>query len=182
MSRIGKLPIDIPETVKVSIENNIVTVNGPLWTLTFTYLVENVKVEIKEKQIIVTPLNELKESRALWGTTRSILDNLVEWVTKWFSKSLEIQWVGYKFDIQGSKIVLSVWFSHKVEKPIPQWITVKTDEKSKNIIHANWIDKQQLWEFCAQIRSIKKPEPYKWKWIRYLWEHVRRKAWKTGKK
>jgi large subunit ribosomal protein L6 len=106
---------------------------------------------------------------------------MVEGVTNWYTKSLEINWVWYKFEVQWNVVVLSIWFSHKVNMDLPVWLEAKMDEKAKNIIHISWIDKQLVWEFAAKIRAKKKPEPYKGKWIKYVWEHVRRKAWKSGK-
>jgi large subunit ribosomal protein L6 len=110
------------------------------------------------------------------------LNNMVIWVTNGYKKSLEISWVGYKFEVQWDKLVLSIGFSHKVEMKVPTWLKIQLDEKEKNVLHISWIDKQQVWEFAAKIRAKKKPEPYKWKWIRYTTEHIRRKAGKTGSK
>jgi large subunit ribosomal protein L6 len=106
---------------------------------------------------------------------------MVEGVTKGYKKGLEINWVGYKFEIQGKTLILSVGFSHKVEVPFPAGVEVALDEKAKNIIHISGIDKQAVWEFAAKIRAYKKPEPYKGKGIKYIGEQIRRKAGKTGK-
>ena len=107
---------------------------------------------------------------------------MIIWITAWYKKTLEISWVGYKFDVQWDKILLSIWYSHKVEVKIPVWLKVELDEKQKNIMYISWIDKQLVWEFAAKIRAKKKPEPYKGKWIKYADEHIRRKAGKTGAK
>ena len=107
---------------------------------------------------------------------------MVVGVTEGYKKSLEINWVGYKFETQGQKLVLSIGFSHKVEMAVPAELKVNMDEKAKNVLHISWIDKQLVGEFAAKIRAKKKPEPYKGKWIKYVWEHIRRKAGKTGSK
>ena len=103
-------------------------------------------------------------------------------VTEGYKKSVEIHGVGYKFDIQGKKLVLSVGYSHKIEKDIDDDVVVEFDAEDKNVLHISGIDKQRVWEFAAQVRETKKPEPYKWKGIRYVDEYVRRKAGKTGTK
>jgi large subunit ribosomal protein L6 len=107
---------------------------------------------------------------------------MVEWVTNWFKKSLEINWVGYKFEVQWQKLILSIGYSHKVDMEIPAWLKVELDEKLKNVLHISGIDKQLVWEFASKIRAKKKPEPYKGKWIKYVWEYIIRKAGKTGSK
>jgi large subunit ribosomal protein L6 len=180
MSRIGKLPVVIPEKVEATIEGNVVKIKWPLWELSFAYLADKVEVKKEENSLIVTPLWE--ESRAFWWTTRAILNNMVIWVTEGYKKALEINWVGYKFDVQWDKIVLSIGYSHKVEMKVPVWLKAQIDEKEKNVLYISWVDKQLVWEFAAKVRAKKEPEPYKWKWIKYVWEHVRRKAGKTGAK
>lgn len=105
----------------------------------------------------------------------------MEGVSKWYNKSLEIVWVWYKFEIAWNNVILSIWYSHKVEMVTPEGITVKNDEKNKNIIHFSSIDKQLLWEFVAKVRAKKKTRTIKGKWIKYVWEVIRRKAWKSGK-
>lgn len=179
MSRIGKKPVVFWEKVDVTIENNNVSIKGPLWNLSFNYspLVEVIK---EWNSLIVNPLNE--SANALWGTTRAVLNNMVEWVSEWYTRSLEIIWVWYKFEVQWNTVILSIWYSHKVNVVLPDGLSAAMDEKLKNVIHFKWIDKQLIGEFAAKIRSMKKPEPYKWKWIRYQWEQVKTKAWKTGSK
>ena len=178
MSRIGKLPIVLSDKVEITLKDNVIKVKGPLWELTFAFT-DSVEVIKDENTLKVNPLND--NSSALWGTTRSVINNMVEGVSNGYKKSLEINWVGYKFEAQGQKLVLSIGFSHKVEMPVPTWLKVEMDEKAKNILHISWIDKQLVWEFAAKVRAKKKPEPYKGKWIKYVWEHIRRKAGKTGK-
>lgn len=120
------------------------------------------------------PKNE--NSKAIWGTTRSVISNMIEGVSTGFTKSLEINGVGYKFEPQGQKLVLAVGFSHKVEMQVPAGLKVEADAKEKNVIHVSGIDKQLVGQFASKIKAQKKPEPYKGKGIRYQGEHVRRKA------
>lgn len=182
MSRIGKLPVVIPQKVEAKILDNGIEVKGPLGTLTLPTS-ELVVVTIDDNSILVTPTDlENPLSKALWGTTRANINNMVVWVTQGYTKSLEINGVGYKFEVAGpEKLVLSIGFSHKVDVTAPKGIVVKADEKLKNTIHISGIDKQLVGEFTSKIRAMKKPEPYKGKWIKYVWENIRRKAWKSGK-
>lgn len=180
MSRIGKLPVIIPEKVEATVEWNVIKIKWPLWEISFSYLDDKVKVTKEENTLVVKPLTE--EDRAFWWTTRAILNNMVIGVTEGYKKSLEITWVGYKFEVSWDKVVLSIGYSHKVDIKTPAWIKVEADEKQKNVIHISWIDKQLVWEFTAKLRSKKKPEPYKWKWIKYVGEQIRRKAGKTWSK
>lgn len=178
MSRVGKLPVEYSDKVNVTLAWNNIKVKWPLWELSFDF---SDKVEVKQdwNSVVVIPLND--EANALWWTTRAVINNMVIWVTEWFKKSLEINWVGYKFEVQWNILVLSIWFSHKVNIEIPNNLKVVMDEKFKNVLHISWIDKQFVWEFSSKIRAMKKPEPYKWKWIKYVWETIIRKAGKTGK-
>ena len=178
MSRIGKLPIVLSDKVEATLNGKEIKVKGPLWELSFTFN-DSVEVVKEENTLTINPLND--GASALWGTTRAIINNMVVGVTEGYKKSLEINWVGYKFEAQGAKLVLSIGFSHKVDMPLPAWIKAELDEKAKNVLHISWIDKQLVWEFAAKVRAKKKPEPYKGKWIKYVWEHIRRKAGKTGK-
>ncbi len=179
MSRIGKMHIVISDKVETTLKDNNIKVKWPLWELSFDY---SSKIEVKkvDNEIIVTPLDD--SANALWGTTRSIINNMVIWVVEGYKKSLEIVWVGYKFEVSGSKLTLSIGFSHKVDMPMPEGIKVVLDDKAKNILHISGIDKQLVWEIASKIRAKKKPEPYKGKWIKYVWEHINRKAGKTGAK
>jgi len=179
MSRIGKMPIVISDKAEVIISWNDLKIKWPLWELSFTYS-EYVWVKKVENTLVVSKLND--SWKALWWTTRSIINNMMIWVIDGYKKTLEINWVGYKFEVINTKLVLSIGYSHKVEMDIPKWIELKLDEKKKNLLYVIWTDKQLVWEFSAKIRSKKKPEPYKWKWIKYVWEHVRRKAGKTWAK
>jgi large subunit ribosomal protein L6 len=179
MSRIGKLAIVIPEKVELTFSDNTVKVKWPLWELSFDY---SSKLELirEENTVIVKPLDD--SASAIWGTTRSIINNLVVWVSEWYKKSLEINWVGYKFEVTDNTLILSIGFSHKVPMVTPSGLTIAMDEKLKNVMHITGSDKQLVWEFASKIRSKKKPEPYKGKWIKYVGEHIVRKAGKTGSK
>ena len=179
MSRIWKLPISIPEKVEVKITGNTVNVKGEKWTLSFEFS-STVSVKIEEGSVIVSKIDDA--GKALWGTTRAVIANMIEGVSAGYKKSLEINWVGYKFEVQGQKLILSIGFSHKVEMIVPSELKVAMDEKAKNVIHVTGIDKQKVGQFASKIKAKKKPEPYKWKGIKYLGEYVRRKAGKTGAK
>lgn len=180
MSRIGKAPVAIPEKVEVKVEGNTITTKGALGELSFTFRDEAVKVEVSEGNVVVTPVNE--DSNALWGTTRAVINNMISGVSEGFKKSLEINGVGYKFEVQGKKLVLSIGYSHKVEMEVPEGLKVAMDEKEKNVIHVTGIDKQLVGQFASKIKAKKKPEPYKGKGIKYVGEYIRRKAGKSGAK
>lgn len=161
-----------------------VAVKGPKGELSFV-LQDCVTVTLADGELNVTVANtDEKEQKAFWGLSRALVANMVQGVAEGFKKSLEIQGVGYKFEITSpTKLTLAVGFSHKVVLDAPKGVTISPDEKEKNIIHISGIDKQQVGYFAALVRSIKKPEPYKGKGIRYVGEYVRRKAGKTaGKK
>lgn len=184
MSRIWKAPIQIPTWVTVEVKEWVVFVKGPKWELT-QELRDFVELTQAEWKLTVSIKDESDSfQRWVWGLTRTLINNMVVGVTTGYSKNLEIVWVGYKFDVvSADKLVLSVGFSHKVEMKAPKWVTVEVDANLKNSIIIKWIDKQQVWFFAAKVRAVKKPEPYKGKWIKYVWEYIRRKAWKTwGKK
>lgn len=184
MSRIWKLPITIPSWVIISKNENLLKVKWPKWELSFE-IKDFVILDQTDTSITVGIADETDSfQKGVWWLTRTLIANMVEWVTNMFEKSLEIIWVWYKFEVVWTnKLTLSVGFSHKVELTAPEWVTVAADPALKNTILIRWIDKQLVWFFAAKVRSIKKPEPYKGKWIRYSWEYVRRKAWKTwGKK
>ena len=179
MSRIGKLPIELSDKVNVDLSWNEIKVKWPLWELSYVFS-DKVTVSKEDNSIVVKPVND--EAKALWGTTRAIISNMVIWVTEGYKKTLEINWVGYKFEVAGDKLILSIGYSHKVEMKVPAWLKAQLDDKAKNVLHISWIDKQLVWEFASKVRAKKKPEPYKGKGIRYTDEYVRRKAGKTGGK
>lgn len=176
MSRIGKAPVAIPEKVEVTIAKQNVSVKWPIGTIEYTFT-DRVKIQKNENEVIVEPVSE--SDTAMWGTTRAVIQNMVQGASEWFKKSLEINGVWYKFEVAWQKITLSIGLSHKVDMEVPSWLKAELDAKEKNIMHISWIDKQKVGEFAAKIKAKKKPEPYKGKGIKYVWEYVRRKAWKT---
>lgn len=181
MSRIGKMPVEIPSGVQVTVAGKTVTVKGSKGELSFTHH-EYVEVKVEDSQILVEKVSEEGEAPGLHGLTRALLANMVTGVTKGFTKKLEIIGVGYRAQATGSKIVLTVGYSHPVELPAPAGITVTMDEKEKNVVIITGIDKQAVGQFASVVRAVRKPEPYKGKGIRYQGEYVRRKAGKTSKK
>jgi len=187
MSRIGKQPIKVSQGTEIKIEGDTIKVKGSKGELSFV-LPSEIKVEVKEDNILISPKNretEQKESAgkkanetsALWGLTRALIFNMVKGVTEGFEKKLEIQGVGYKAAMQGNKLVMQLGFSHPVELETPEGIELKVE---KNIIIVSGIDKQKVGQTAAKIRDFKKPEPYKGKGIRYEGEKVRRKAGKKA--
>jgi large subunit ribosomal protein L6 len=178
MSRIGKQPIIIPEKVEVKVESNTITVKGPKGELSMDKSAD-IEVVIKDNEItIAIPENSKKLLRSMWGTTRSLLSNLIIGVTAGYKKQLEINGVGFKAELKGKVLVLNVGYSHQVEYKIPDDIVVTVE---KNIITIEGIGKQRVGQISAEIRAIKKPEPYKGKGIKYIDEVIRRKAGKVAK-
>jgi len=176
MSRIGKQPITIPENVEVKIEGDLVIVKGPKGELKQQIRPE-IKVEIKDKEIILKPVKFHKGTPALWGTYRSHLANMIEGVTKGFEKKLEIEGTGYRAELEDKDLVLNLGYSHPIKMKAPEGIEFKVE---KNIIAVTGIDKQLVGQVAAEIRSKRKPEPYKGKGIRYQGEIIRRKAGKKA--
>lgn len=176
MSRIGKLPIPIPENVTVEINGTHIKVNGPKGTLEQD-IHPIMVVEIKDNEVHVKRKSEEKFDKSMHGLTRTLIANMVTGVSEGFEKKLEIHGVGYRAQIQGSKIVVHAGYSHPVERPFPEGISCTVEE---NIISVSGIDKQAVGEFAANIRSIRKPEPYKGKGIRYQGEYVARKEGKRA--
>lgn len=180
MSRIGKLPIEIPNGVTVEKkDNNLIVVKGSKGELQ-TQIHKMMDVEVQEKEVIVTRPDDTKISKSLHGLSRTLIANMVEGVTKGFEKRLEIQGVGYRANIQGTKAVLSLGFSHPIEYEPPTGVNLAIDQDKKNIIIVSGMNKQHVGEAAAKIRSYRKPEPYKGKGIRYEGEYVQRKAGKTA--
>lgn len=178
MSRIGKTPIIIPEGVTVSIANRHVEVKGPKGTLSLDYptLVE---IAQENDHIVVTPRNEEEKlSRSLWGTYQRLVQNLVTGVTEGFTKVLEFKGVGWRMEVQGKKLVMHVGYSHPVEYAFSNDINITVE---KNVITISGISKQEVGQVAAEIRSVRKPEPYKGKGIKYQEEVIRRKAGKQAK-
>ena len=178
MSRIGKLPVTIPKGVQVTLgENNLVTVKGPKGTLN-QKIHKDITVRLEDDQVVVTRPSDQKEHRALHGLSRSLIANMVEGVSNGFQKNLEIVGVGFRAQKQGNKLVLSVGYSHTVE--IPETAGLEFEVPAPTKISVKGIDKQAVGEMAANIRSVRPPEPYKGKGIRYENEWVRRKEGKTA--
>ena len=179
MSRIGKKILEIPAGVTITIaEDNTVTVKGPKGELTRTFNAD-MSIKIEENTLTVERPSEQKEHRALHGTTRALIGNMVEGVTTGFARGLELVGVGYRAQKQGDKLVLSVGYSHPVEMTPEAGLEVEVPVPTKIVIKG--IDKQRVGEFAANIRAVRAPEPYKGKGIRYEGEVVRRKEGKTAK-
>lgn len=179
MSRIGRMPIAIPAGVTVDIaENNNVTIKGPKGELN-RVLPAEMKIELEEGHIVVTRPNDLKRNKALHGLTRALLNNMVVGVTDGFVKKLEINGVGYKCQMQGDKLVLSLGYSHPVEYVAPEGIKIEAPDQ--NHINVSGISKEAVGQVAAEIRAFRAPEPYKGKGIKYVDEYIRRKVGKTGK-
>jgi len=177
MSKIGKKPIEIPEGVEITLGKNSLMAKGPKGTLNLNFS-DEINVEKSENKIIVKQLSQTKRSRALWGLTRSLINNVIEGVHKGYEKKLELQGVGYRMAVQGKKINLALGFSHPVEVAIPEGIDAKVLEN--NTLSISGIDKQLVGQFAANVRGLKKVEPYKGKGFRYAGELVRRKAGKKA--
>lgn len=183
MSRIGKLPVTIPSGVTVEITKNAVIAKNAKHSLQVEIL-EGVTVTQEDSTIRVAVANPADPGqRAFWGLTRALIQNMMVGLSEGYTKSLEIVGVGYKFDVKGpNKLELSVGYSHKVNVDAPEGVTIEVDKENKNIIHIKSHDKQLIGYFAAYVRSLKKPEPYKGKGIKYVGEHIRRKAGKTAGK
>ena len=179
MSRIGRKPIPLPKGVTVTVLDSEVTVKGAKGTLQFRTL-PNIQVAVEDSQVLVTRANDDKPVRAAHGMTRAILNNMVVGVSQGFEKQLEIIGVGYRAQMQGKKLVLSLGFSHPVEVDPPAGIELAADGPTK--IAVRGVDRQQVGQMAAIIRGYRPPEPYKGKGIRYVGEYVIRKAGNSGSK
>jgi large subunit ribosomal protein L6 len=177
MSRIGKQPIEVPAGVSVAIDPGRVMVNGPLGELT-QQVPQRMKIEQRESELVVTRPTERGEDRALHGLTRSLVANMVEGVTKGFERRLRIQGVGYRASLRGTDLELNVGYSHPVVIQPRQGISFEVPTPTEVIVKG--IDKQQVGQTAAEVRSVRPPEPYKGKGIRYEGEYVRRKVGKRA--
>ncbi|MCL7749072.1 50S ribosomal protein L6 [Halalkalibacter alkaliphilus] len=178
MSRIGKKPVEVPSGVTITLDGTLMTVKGPKGELKRN-LHEDMKINIEENQVTVERPSDNKEHRALHGTTRSLINNMVEGVTKGFERSLELVGVGYRATKSGQKLVLNVGYSHPVEIVPEEGIEVEVPSNTK--VTVKGIDKERVGALASNIRSVRLPEPYKGKGIRYEGEYIRRKEGKTGK-
>lgn len=178
MSRIGKLPVTVPSGVNVDINDGEVAVKGPKGELRQRVL-QYVTVKLEDGKVVVERKGDAKEHRAAHGLTRTLVNNMVEGVSKGFRKSLEIQGVGYRAAKSGEKLNLTLGFSHPVSYDPPKGIALSVEGTNK--IHVDGIDKQQVGQVAAEIRNLRPPEPYKGKGVRYAGEIVRKKLGKAGK-
>ena len=179
MSRIGRMPIAVPAGVTVEIaENNKVTVKGPKGTLE-RVLPSEMDIKLENGEVVVTRPNDLKKMKSLHGLTRTLIANMVTGVTEGYTKTLEINGVGYRAQKQGKKLVLSLGYSHPLEMEDPEGLESVVED---NKITVKGIDKEKVGQYAAEIRGKRAPEPYKGKGIKYADEVIRRKVGKTGKK
>lgn len=177
MSRIGNRKIVVPAGVTVTNENNLVTVKGPKGELSLE-LIKGINVEQTENTLVVTRPNDEKATKAMHGTTNANIQNMIKGVTEGFKKGLEIIGVGYRFNVKGNTLVVNAGYSHPVELEIPTGLTVESVSNTE--ITVSGIDKFLVGKFAAEVRSIREPEPYKGKGIRYKDEYVRRKEGKKA--
>ena len=178
MSRIGKKPVAVPQGVTVTIEERTVKVKGPKGELQ-CQLVELVDVKLDGEEVVLSPCDDSQLARSAWGLSRTLVANMVTGVTDGFSKTLEINGVGYRAEVKGSTLVLNLGYSHPIEFQLPDGVTAKVEGKNTQLVLSG-IDKQVLGQAAANIRGFRPPEPYKGKGVRYQGEHVRRKAGKTA--
>ncbi|MDR1148057.1 MAG: 50S ribosomal protein L6 [Spirochaetaceae bacterium] len=179
MSRIGKIPVKVPAGVKVSFNNNTITVEGPKGKLTQVYHTV-VNFENKDGEILVGRINDEKQTKSFHGLYRNLLNNMVIGVSSGFTRVLIINGVGYRAEVQGKLLIMNLGFSNELYVGIPEGIALKVEANGR--LEISGIDKQQVGEFASQIRKLRAPEPYKGKGIRYENEHIRRKVGKSGVK
>jgi large subunit ribosomal protein L6 len=178
MSRIGKQPVAVPDKVNVTIANRVIDVKGHKGNLTFTHH-EGVTVTQEDKNLVVKPVDASNKNRALWGLTRTLVNNMMVGVTDGFTKSLEFNGVGYKAVVKGRVLTLNLGYSHPIDYELPEGVDAKV---TKNVIEVSGSNKELVGFAAAKIRSFRKPEPYKGKGIKYSDEVIIRKAGKTGAK
>lgn len=177
MSRIGKLPIAIPSNTQVTVAAGSVSVKGPKGELSKKFASTSISVVVEGSEIVVAPIKETRESRALWGTTAAHIKNMVKGVNEPFTKRLILFGVGFKSEVRGTNLVMALGFSHPVEVAIPKGLTVTTDKEGVTVVGP---DKEMVGQFSATVRSLKKPEPYKGKGFRYSDETILRKQGKKA--
>ena len=175
MSRIGKVPVPLPNGVSASVEGAVLSVKGPKGTLSLQML-DDIRYDIGDDGISVQPANDSKRARAFWGMQRTLVQNLVTGVTEGFTKVLEITGVGYRAAAQGKNLRLQLGYSHDVNIPVPDGIDIKTPDPTT--VEISGIDRQQVGQVAAEIRRWRKPEPYKGKGIKYRGEYIFRKEGK----
>jgi len=175
MSRIGKVPVAVPNGVTAEIANGVLSVKGPKGTLTLS-LRDEISYTVEDGRILVRPANDTKQARAFWGMQRTLVSNLVTGVTEGYTKVLEITGVGYRATAQGKNLKLQLGYSHDVNFAVPEGIEVKTPDNTT--VEITGIDKQKVGQVAAEIRRWRKPEPYKGKGIKYRGEYIFRKEGK----
>jgi large subunit ribosomal protein L6 len=175
MSRIGKKPVVVPQGITATVEGRTVRVKGPKGELQAD-LVEQVTVKLENGEIVVQPIDKSKTARSMWGLSRTLVANMVEGVSTGFSRTLEIQGVGFRAAVQGSKLQLNLGYSHDVAYAIPDGITIVTPRPTEIVVSG--IDRQRVGQVAAEIRAWRKPEPYKGKGVRYRGEYIFRKEGK----
>jgi large subunit ribosomal protein L6 len=175
MSRIGKKPVPIPSGVTANVEGQTVKVKGPKGALQVV-LPDDVEVKMDAGTVKVDPRNETKRARAMWGTSRTLVSNLVTGVTKGFERKLEITGVGYRAALQGKNLQISLGYSHEVLYPVPEGITIAAPKPTEIVVTG--IDKQKVGQVAAEIRAFRPPEPYKGKGVKYAGEYIFRKEGK----
>jgi len=178
MSRIGRLPISVPSGVEVKIDGQLVSVKGPKGKLELT-IAEPIKAELSDGTISVTRPNDINTVRGLHGLTRTLIDNMIVGVTAGYTKTLEIQGVGYRVVAKGKNLEFALGYSHPIVINAPEGITFTVEKPT--LFKVEGIDKQQVGEVAANIRKLRKPDPYKGKGVRYQGEHIRRKVGKAAK-
>jgi len=179
MSRIGKLPIEIPKGVKISFDDSVISVQGPNGSLKRSVM-SQVQLVISDTALEVTRNDDSNAARAAHGLTRTLINNMVVGVTKGFQRDLEINGVGYRAEVKGKELVLALGYSHPINFAIPDGITIDVEKMTKMAVKG--FDKELVGQTAAKIRSFRSPEPYKGKGIKYADETILRKAGKTGKK
>lgn len=175
MSRVGKKPVAIPQGVEIQLLDGVLKAKGKLGEQQVA-VHPSVSVAVNDNGIVVSPKNNSKEARSMWGTTRSLMSNLVQGVSEGISVKLNISGVGYRAAVQGSNLQLNLGFSHDVKYPIPQGVTIKCENPTTIVISGN--NKQQIGQIASEIRSYRRPEPYKGKGISYEGEYILRKEGK----
>ncbi len=175
MSRVGKHPVALPQGVTAEVKGETLTVKGKLGALTLA-ITSEVEVKVDGANVVVTPRHETQRSRMMWGTTRNNVANMAKGVSEGFKQVLEIEGVGFRAAVQGKDLVLQLGFSHEIKYPIPEGITMKAEKPT--VISITGFDKQKVGQVAAEIRGMKKPEPYKGKGIKYAGEKIRRKEGK----
>jgi large subunit ribosomal protein L6 len=182
MSRIGKLPVNLPSGVTISVDDaNVVSVKGPLGTLS-QKVDSDIRVEVENNEIILSRPNDEKRLKSLHGLYRALIDNMVVGVSKGYRKDLELVGVGYRAEANGQRLEMSLGYSHEIVMELPKEVRVetKTEKRSNPVITLSSIDKQLIGHIAAKIRSLRPPEPYKGKGIKFVGEQLRRKAGKSA--